>query len=263
MIANHALVDDPGGDGRPRRRHAPAALRVRRGPSPVRRRRRRLRRASERRRSLRPAALASGRRGPPRQPRPRPRTPPQRSSGRGRRSADGAARACSTWRSSCPRPNWQTAAGRRHGAGPGRGVSAPWCASRCARGRPGDDQGFGQECDVRPLNPGLLEAADQPGRGARADARAGAPAARRRSRAKLGRRGRQARFRASAARIEGVARSLANRCELTLEAWRAMLRGLHNEPDPPSSTGSPSSASSSARSMSACTATISTPPSRS
>ena len=34
------------------------------------------------------------------------------------------------------------------------------------------------------------------------------------------------------ARIEGVARSLANRCELTLEAWRAMLRGLHNDPDP-------------------------------
>jgi len=33
-------------------------------------------------------------------------------------------------------------------------------------------------------------------------------------------------------RIEGVARSLTNRCELTLEAWRAMLRGLHNEADP-------------------------------
>ena len=29
-----------------------------------------------------------------------------------------------------------------------------------------------------------------------------------------------------------MARSLANRCELTLEAWRAMLRGLHNEADP-------------------------------
>jgi len=29
-----------------------------------------------------------------------------------------------------------------------------------------------------------------------------------------------------------VARSLANRCELTLEAWRAMLRGLHNDADP-------------------------------
>src|SRR4029079_9116308 len=34
------------------------------------------------------------------------------------------------------------------------------------------------------------------------------------------------------ARIEGVVRSLTNRCEFTLEAWRAMLRGLHNEPDP-------------------------------
>ena len=41
----------------------------------------------------------------------------------------------------------------------------------------GEDQGFGQECDVRPLNPGLLEAADRLGRGAGADAGAGAPAA--------------------------------------------------------------------------------------
>ncbi len=71
-----------GGDGRPRRRHAAVALRVRRGPSPVRRRRRRLRRASQRHRSLRPQALASGRRGPTRQPRPRPGTAPQRSFGR-------------------------------------------------------------------------------------------------------------------------------------------------------------------------------------
>ena len=33
-------------------------------------------------------------------------------------------------------------------------------------------------------------------------------------------------------RIEGVARSLTNRCELTLEAWRTMLKGLHGESDP-------------------------------
>ena len=33
-------------------------------------------------------------------------------------------------------------------------------------------------------------------------------------------------------RIEGVMRSLTNRCEVTLEAWRAMLRGLHNDADP-------------------------------
>ena len=76
-----------GGDGRPRRRHAAVALRVRRGPSPVRRRRRRLRRASQRHRSLRPQALASRRRGPTRQPRPRPGTAPQRSFGRRPRSA--------------------------------------------------------------------------------------------------------------------------------------------------------------------------------
>src|SRR4029077_13813013 len=34
------------------------------------------------------------------------------------------------------------------------------------------------------------------------------------------------------ARIEGLTRSLRNRGELSLEAWRAMLRGLHNDPDP-------------------------------
>ena len=94
----------------------------------------------------------------------------------------------------------------------------------------GEDQGFGQECDVRPLNPGLLEAADRLGQ---ALEQMLAPVRRLRQalRTKLeseadkldsGQRG----------RIEGVARSLANRCELTLEAWRAMLRGLHNEPNP-------------------------------
>ena len=44
----------------------------------------------------------------------------------------------------------------------------------------GDDQGFGQECDIRPLNPGLIEAADQLAEAVRADAAAGAPAASRR-----------------------------------------------------------------------------------
>ena len=81
---------DPGGDGRARRRHAADALCLRRGPSSVRRRRRRLRRASERRRGLRSAALASGRRGTARQPRPRPGTPRERSSRRGRGRAEGS-----------------------------------------------------------------------------------------------------------------------------------------------------------------------------
>ena len=94
----------------------------------------------------------------------------------------------------------------------------------------GEDQGFGQECDVRPLNPGLQDAAD---RLAAALEKMLVPVRHLRQalRAKLeseadtldsGQRG----------RIEGVARSLANRCELTLEAWRAMLRGLHNDADP-------------------------------
>ena len=99
--------DDPGGDGRPRRRHAPAALRVRRGPSPVRCRRRRVRRASERRRGLRPEALAAGRGG----------RRGSRARGLERRlndllgdDAEAQARcaACSIWRSRLPSPNWQT-----------------------------------------------------------------------------------------------------------------------------------------------------------
>ena len=84
--------------------------------------------------------------------------------------------ACSTSPSNCPRPT-----GRR-GSPTARcwarpRSSWPWCASRCARAPSGEDQGFGQECDVRPLNPGLIEAADRLGRGAGADAGAGAPAA--------------------------------------------------------------------------------------
>src|SRR5262249_26664146 len=94
----------------------------------------------------------------------------------------------------------------------------------------GEDQGFGQECDIRPLNPGLIEAAD---RLSAALELMLAPV--RRLRASL-----RSKLESEAdkldssqrGRIEGVARSLTNRCELTLEAWRAMLRGLHREPDP-------------------------------
>jgi len=94
----------------------------------------------------------------------------------------------------------------------------------------GEDQGFGQECDMRPLNPGLLEAADRLGEALELML---APVRQLRAalRAKL--EGEADKLDSGQrARIEGVARSLANRCELTLEAWRAMLRGLHNEPDP-------------------------------
>ena len=93
----------------------------------------------------------------------------------------------------------------------------------------GEDQGFGLECDVRPLNPGLLEAADaladtfeamlKPVRHLRQALRAKLEGEA--DKLDSGQRG----------RIEGVARSLANRCELTLQAWQSMLRGLHNDPD--------------------------------
>jgi ATP-dependent DNA helicase DinG len=92
------------------------------------------------------------------------------------------------------------------------------------------DQGFGQECDVRPLNPGLIDAADQL---AKLFEQMLLPV--RRLRLAL-----QTKLESEAdtldsgqrGRIEGVARSLTNRCEVTLEAWRTMLRGLHNEADP-------------------------------
>ncbi len=128
-----------------------------------------------------------------------------------------------------PGTNWQTRLADGTVLGPAEEFLALVRQQVRARSA-GDDQGFGQECDVRPLNPGLIEAADQL---AQSFEQMLVPVRRLRQalRAKLeadadtldsGQRG----------RIEGVARSLANRCELTLEAWRAMLRGLHNDPDP-------------------------------
>jgi ATP-dependent DNA helicase DinG len=128
-----------------------------------------------------------------------------------------------------PSPNWQTRLADGTVLGPAEEFLALVRQQVRARAA-GDDQGFGQECDVRPLNPGLIEAADQ-----LADALDKMLAPVRRLRQAL-----RAKLETEAerldsgqrARIEGVARSLANRCELTLEAWRAMLRGLHSDPDP-------------------------------
>ena len=128
-----------------------------------------------------------------------------------------------------PSPNWQTRLADGTVLGPAEEFLALVRVQVRARAA-GEDQGFGQECDVRPLNPGLIEAADQL---AKLFEQMLIPVRRLRQalRTKLeseadaldtGQRG----------RIEGVARSLTNRCELTLEAWRAMLRGLHNEADP-------------------------------
>jgi ATP-dependent DNA helicase DinG len=128
-----------------------------------------------------------------------------------------------------PSTNWQTRLADGTVLGPAEEFLALVRVQVRARAA-GEDQGFGQECDVRPLNPGLIEAADQL---AKLFEQMLLPVRRLRQalRGKLeseadtldsGQRG----------RIEGVARSLANRCELTLEAWRAMLRGLHNETDP-------------------------------
>src|SRR5207342_3430329 len=128
-----------------------------------------------------------------------------------------------------PSPNWQTRLADGTVMGPAEEFLALVRQQVRARAA-GEDQGFGQECDVRPLNPGLIEAADRVGE---ALEQMLAPVRRLRQalRAKL--EGEADKLDSGQrARIEGVARSLANRCELTLEAWRAMLRGLHNEPDP-------------------------------
>jgi ATP-dependent DNA helicase DinG len=127
-----------------------------------------------------------------------------------------------------PSPNWQTRLADGNVLGPAEEFLA--LVRQQARARAaGEDQGFGMECDVRPLNPGILDAADK-----LADTFEEMLKPVRRLRAALktkieteadkldsGQRG----------RIEGVARSLTNRCELTLEAWRSMLRGLHNDAD--------------------------------
>jgi ATP-dependent DNA helicase DinG len=128
-----------------------------------------------------------------------------------------------------PAPNWQTRLADGTVLGPAEEFLA--LVRRQVRARAaGEDQGFGQECDIRPLNPGLMESADAlaglfeqiliPVRKLRGVLRDKLEAEA--DKLDSGQRG----------RIEGVARSLANRCELTLEAWRAMLRGLHRDADP-------------------------------
>ena len=128
-----------------------------------------------------------------------------------------------------PSSNWQVRLADGNVMGPAEEFLALVRQQVRARAA-GEDQGFGQECDVRPLNPGLIAAADQL---AETLEQMLVPVRRLRQslRTKLesesetldtGQRG----------RIEGVARSLTNRCEVTLEAWRAMLRGLHHDADP-------------------------------
>ncbi|MCW5736071.1 MAG: ATP-dependent DNA helicase [Enhydrobacter sp.] len=128
-----------------------------------------------------------------------------------------------------PSPNWQTRLADGTVIGPAEEFLALVRVQVRARAT-GDDQGFGMECDIRPLNPGLIEAADQL---AALFEQMLLPVQRLKQamKAKLeseadkldsGQRG----------RIEGVMRSLTNRCEMTLAAWRAMLRGLHNDADP-------------------------------
>ncbi|MCX7362960.1 MAG: ATP-dependent DNA helicase, partial [Alphaproteobacteria bacterium] len=128
-----------------------------------------------------------------------------------------------------PSPNWQVRLADGTVLGPAEEFLALVRQQVRARAA-GGDQGFGQECDIRPLNTGLIEAADQL---AKLFEQMLQPVRRLRQQLKTkleteadrldsGQRG----------RIEGVARSLTNRCELTLEAWRTMLRGLHNDADP-------------------------------
>jgi ATP-dependent DNA helicase DinG len=127
-----------------------------------------------------------------------------------------------------PSPNWQTRLADGTVIGPAEEFLALVRVQVRARAA-GEDQGFGMECDIRPLNPGLIEAADQlaalfeqmvlPVRRLKAALKAKLEGEA--DKLDSGQRG----------RIEGVMRSLTNRCEVTLEAWRAMLRGLHNDAD--------------------------------
>lgn len=127
-----------------------------------------------------------------------------------------------------PSPNWQTRLADGTVLGPAEEFLALVRQQVRARAA-GEDQGFGIECDVRPLNPGILEAADKladtfeemlkPVRRLRVALKAKLEGEA--DKLDSGQRG----------RIEGVARSLTNRCELTLQAWQSMLRGLHNDPD--------------------------------
>jgi ATP-dependent DNA helicase DinG len=90
-----------------------------------------------------------------------------------------------------------------------------------------DDSGYGVECDVRPPSPGLIDAA----RGlAEALERLLRPALalRQALRAKLDDDAAELDT-ATRNRIEGVARSLLNRCELQVRAWIAMLRAIEAE----------------------------------
>jgi ATP-dependent DNA helicase DinG len=128
-----------------------------------------------------------------------------------------------------PSPNWQTRLADGTVLGPTEEFLALVRQQVRARSS-GDDQGFGQECDVRPLNPGLIEAADQL---AEALEKMLQPVRRLRQALRTKLEGESDKLDSSQrSRIEGVARSLTNRCELTLESWRAMLRGLHNDADP-------------------------------
>lgn len=127
-----------------------------------------------------------------------------------------------------PSPNWQTRLADGNVLGPAEEFLALVRQQVRARAA-AEDQGFGMECDVRPLNPGILDAADK-----LADTFEEMLKPVRRLRAAL-----KTKIETEAdkldssqrGRIEGVSRSLTNRCELTLEAWRSMLRGLHNDAD--------------------------------
>ncbi len=128
-----------------------------------------------------------------------------------------------------PSPNWQTRLADGTVMGPAEEFLALVRLQVRARAT-GDDQGFGMQCDIRPLNPGLTEAADQL---AALFEQMLLPVHRLKQALKAKLESESDKLdSAQRGRIEGVMRSLTNRCELTLAAWRAMLRGLHDEPDP-------------------------------
>ncbi|WP_428667855.1 ATP-dependent DNA helicase [Reyranella sp.] len=128
-----------------------------------------------------------------------------------------------------PSPNWQTRLADGTVIGPAEEFLALVRLQVRARAA-GEDQGFGMECDIRPLNPGLIEAADKL---AALFEQMLLPVQRLKQAMKGKLESEADKLESSQrGRIEGVMRSLTNRCEMTLAAWRAMLRGLHNDADP-------------------------------
>jgi ATP-dependent DNA helicase DinG len=125
-----------------------------------------------------------------------------------------------------PATNWQTRVGDGTVLGPAETFLALVRQQVLARAS-GDDAGYGMECDVRPLNPGIAVAGEELAQVLEAIVR---PVGRLRL-ALLARLERDAATIETPVRnrIEALARALTNRCEVPLRAWIQMLKALDAE----------------------------------